>query len=190
MSFISKVWAALRTPRARFVGRDLVGNKFYELPTPELGRPKRSVEYKNPDDVWDYVGGHKRLAIQWSSWLAHTRPNPPTLEELQADMERMARVRFNAAQIEARDREEAERLKRIRSEAHAELVGAPSRAAAEDHVPTETSTSEGDVPSPERQASREHAAREAPKGKPNPWEAAKSAPETEGWTPQPRRRSS
>ncbi|TEB20607.1 hypothetical protein FA13DRAFT_1800754 [Coprinellus micaceus] len=189
MSFLSKVWAAIRAPRARFVGHDLVGNKFYELPTPELGRPKRSVVYRNPDDVWDYVGGNKRLAIQWSSWLAHTRPNAPTLEELQADAERMVRVRFNAAQIEARDREESERLRRIRSETHAQLIGAQSRVAqAEPAGPAETAASDATTHSPERRASQKSAAADAPEGKPNPWQAAGKAPETEAWTPQLRRR--
>ncbi|TBU43890.1 hypothetical protein BD309DRAFT_959565 [Dichomitus squalens] len=58
----------------------------------------------------DYVSGHRRLAVQWTSWLTHTRPNPPTLEELQADFERQRRILQNVARIEARDRAEAAQI--------------------------------------------------------------------------------
>ena len=101
----------------------------------------------------------------------------------------MVRVRFNAAKIEARDREESERLRRLRSEAHAELVGAPSRAVQEEpKSPADPAASDSATPSPERQASQKSAAASVPEGNPNPWEAAGKAPETETWTPQLRRR--
>ncbi|KAI0366829.1 hypothetical protein BV20DRAFT_971339 [Pilatotrama ljubarskyi] len=60
--------------------------------------------------MWEYVGGQKRLPVQWTAWLAHTRPHPPTLEELQADLERQRRILFNVAMIEAREREQAARI--------------------------------------------------------------------------------
>ncbi|KAI0676469.1 hypothetical protein C8Q78DRAFT_23825 [Trametes maxima] len=60
--------------------------------------------------MWAYVGGRKRLAVQWTAWLTHTRPHPPSVEELHADLERQRRVLFNAALIEARDREEKARI--------------------------------------------------------------------------------
>ncbi|KAF5379212.1 hypothetical protein D9615_005888 [Tricholomella constricta] len=53
--------------------------------------------------------------LQWSSWLSHTRPLPPTLEELQADLERQQRVRANVALIEARDREERAQMLRLQA---------------------------------------------------------------------------
>lgn len=62
----------------------LPGNKFYESPSPigahvrhlqladfsepsllsyiDPERTKRTVQYRNPEDVWNYIGGGKRLA--------------------------------------------------------------------------------------------------------------------------------
>ncbi|KAI0301655.1 hypothetical protein B0F90DRAFT_1608584, partial [Multifurca ochricompacta] len=76
-------------------------------------RTRRRVQYKVYEDMWDYVGGARRLPVQWVSWLSHTRPDPPTFEVcpcLRADIERQRRVLQNAAIIEARDQEERARL--------------------------------------------------------------------------------
>ncbi|KAI0642661.1 hypothetical protein C8Q79DRAFT_225297 [Trametes meyenii] len=109
MSFLFRLFRRLRTPRG-FVGHDLEGNQFFEHPGVHDGRTKRVVKYAEGRDMWAYVGGRKRLAVQWTAWLTHTRPHPPTLEELHADLERQRRVLFNAALIEARDREEKARI--------------------------------------------------------------------------------
>ncbi|KAK0470498.1 hypothetical protein IW261DRAFT_1676410 [Armillaria novae-zelandiae] len=110
MSFVSRIWRLIRHPTG-FVGRDLEGNMFFERqnPLPEARRTKRTVKYRN-DDMWLYIGGPKRLPVQWSAWLSHTRQNPPTLQELQIDLARQERVLRNAALIEARDREEHLRM--------------------------------------------------------------------------------
>ncbi|KAF8814744.1 hypothetical protein BYT27DRAFT_6958982 [Phlegmacium glaucopus] len=116
MSFMTRLWNAIRNP-IRCVGRDLEGNRFYERPSPnELTRPIRSIQYRDPEDMWKYTGGGKRLPIQWSAWLAHTRPHPPTIQELQADIARQQRVRDNVALIEARDRAEDQERLRLRQE--------------------------------------------------------------------------
>ncbi|KAJ7512654.1 hypothetical protein B0H11DRAFT_1946733 [Mycena galericulata] len=110
MSFLRRIMQSLRRPNY-FVGRDLEGNRYYERPSLlDDPRPKRSVKYSASDDVWKYIGGNRRLAVQWSAWLTHTRPDPPTLEELQSDLIRQERVRRNVALLDARDREE-DRLK-------------------------------------------------------------------------------
>ncbi|KDR80113.1 hypothetical protein GALMADRAFT_1179861 [Galerina marginata CBS 339.88] len=129
MSFISRLWNTIRNP-VRYVGRDLEGNKFYESRSPnDPSRPKRTVQYYDPEDMWKYIGGGKRLAIQWSAWLTHTRPQPPTIEELQVDMNRQQRVLANVALIEARDRAESEEMLRIRQEdTHTALEEAATRA--------------------------------------------------------------
>ncbi|KAI9509042.1 hypothetical protein F5148DRAFT_1283375 [Russula earlei] len=88
------------------------GNRFFEYPSlrDDPPRARRRVRYKVDEDMWDYVGGAKRLPVQWVSWLSHTRENPPTLEELRADLARQRRVLYNASIIEARDREERARI--------------------------------------------------------------------------------
>jgi NADH dehydrogenase [ubiquinone] 1 alpha subcomplex assembly factor 2 len=71
------------------------------------GRSKRTVKYRKNEDMWTYVASGKRLpglylhcyvlvsdltfplllilscllcAVQWSAWLTHTRPDPPSIE--------------------------------------------------------------------------------------------------------------
>ncbi|EIM85060.1 uncharacterized protein STEHIDRAFT_122959 [Stereum hirsutum FP-91666 SS1] len=65
-------------------------------------RTKRKVVYRDGSDMWTYIGGQRRLPIQWSAWLSHTRPDPPSIEELEADIIRQQRVLHNARVIEAR----------------------------------------------------------------------------------------
>ncbi|KAF9078740.1 hypothetical protein BDP27DRAFT_1310104 [Rhodocollybia butyracea] len=60
--------------------------------------------------MWNYIGGSKRLPIQWSAWLAHTRAHPPSVEELQIDLIRQQRVQHNAVLIEARFQQERTQL--------------------------------------------------------------------------------
>ncbi|KAF9442967.1 hypothetical protein P691DRAFT_764717 [Macrolepiota fuliginosa MF-IS2] len=114
MSLLRRIFNLIRSP-TRYVGRDLQGNRFYEHPgiSDDL-RTKRTVQYRNPEDVWNYIGGGKRLPVQWSMWLSHTRRHPPTVEELHQDLERQQRVLANAAVLEARD--QAEREARLRIE--------------------------------------------------------------------------
>ncbi|KII87565.1 hypothetical protein PLICRDRAFT_30206 [Plicaturopsis crispa FD-325 SS-3] len=90
-----------------FVGTDLEGNKFYEHPASsnDSRRKRRTVEYYDPEDMWKYIGGGKQLSAQWHSWLTHTRPHPPTIKELQADVLRRQRVLMNASLIAAREKQ-------------------------------------------------------------------------------------
>ncbi|KAI0315000.1 hypothetical protein OF83DRAFT_1134118 [Amylostereum chailletii] len=111
MSFLSRVWNTIRRPRF-FVGTDLEGNRFFEYPSTsdDIRRTKRRVKYKVYEDMWHYIGGSRKLPVQWVSWMSHTRPDPPTLEELRADLVRQRRVLHNATVLEARDREEHARI--------------------------------------------------------------------------------
>ncbi|KAH0580821.1 hypothetical protein H2248_011980 [Termitomyces sp. 'cryptogamus'] len=116
MTFLTRLLQRFRP--TRYVGQDLAGNRFYEQTNTANGRPRRTVQYRNPEDVWQYIGGRQKLAIQWSTWLSHTRQHPPTLEELQTDAERQRRVQANVALIEARDREERAQVLRLQQESN------------------------------------------------------------------------
>ncbi|KAG8884767.1 hypothetical protein FRB97_003288 [Tulasnella sp. 331] len=70
-------------------------------------RARRSVKYKDPEDMYP---GTSALPVQWKSWLSHTRPNPPSLAELQADEARMTQLQANVLVIEERERQERARL--------------------------------------------------------------------------------
>ncbi|KAF8997289.1 hypothetical protein BDQ17DRAFT_1248764, partial [Cyathus striatus] len=64
-----------------------------------------------------------------SSWLTHTRPHPPTLKELQVDIQRQLRVLTNAAMIETRAREEQEQMARLRAELQRGALAPPSKSS-------------------------------------------------------------
>ncbi|KAH9817136.1 hypothetical protein DFH28DRAFT_1124537 [Melampsora americana] len=84
-----------------FVGYDLVGNRYYQHPSPVGGpsRPKRRVEFKAIGD--DHTLYHpNRLPPQWAAWLSFTRTVEPTIEELQADYLRQEVLRQKVHQIE------------------------------------------------------------------------------------------
>ncbi|ORY32124.1 hypothetical protein BCR39DRAFT_524226 [Naematelia encephala] len=93
----------------RYIGRDLEGNKFYELPSKTDARPKRVVEYRRMSEMSDYTSGKHRLPVQWSTWLSHTRSDPPTLSELETDASRLQSLQPLVAAIAERER--AERIR-------------------------------------------------------------------------------
>ncbi|KZT37045.1 hypothetical protein SISSUDRAFT_1049081, partial [Sistotremastrum suecicum HHB10207 ss-3] len=106
-SLFNRLWQFIRKP-TRYVGRDLEGNKFYEYPsrTEDPRRTRRVVKYVNKEILNVGRGGFK-IPVQWTAWLAHTRPHPPTLEELQRDRFRLEKLMINVKTIQ--EREQAER---------------------------------------------------------------------------------
>ncbi|KAJ7574400.1 hypothetical protein C8J56DRAFT_979528 [Mycena floridula] len=124
-----------------YVGRDLEGNTFYERINPlSETRMKRFVEYRNPDD---YIGGSKKIPVQWSAWLSHTRVSPPSVEELESDAARQQRVLINAARIEARDRQE-----RLGLNAPTRLTPTEEHKSPEPPGPEQTATPSSTSPFP------------------------------------------
>ncbi|KAG8992072.1 hypothetical protein FRB93_002503 [Tulasnella sp. JGI-2019a] len=107
-SALRTVWRTV-TGRRGLVGKDLKGNKYYEFPNAmsDVLRARRTVKYKNPEDMYP---GTSALPVQWNSWLSHTRADPPSLQELQADGARMIQLKANILVIQERDREERARL--------------------------------------------------------------------------------
>ncbi|KAK0494689.1 hypothetical protein EDD18DRAFT_1175660 [Armillaria luteobubalina] len=183
MSFVSRIWRLIRHPTG-FVGKDLEGNMFFERHNPlqEARRTKRTVKYHN-NDMWLYISGPKRLPVQWSAWLSHTRQDPPTLQELQIDLVRQERVLRNAALIEARDREE-----HLRMSSGLEPGAISSRAAQvadtrlelpQEHSGETASSVSAPPPIP---------AREEPGPKSLPTMPSQDRYEPESWTPRARLR--
>ncbi|TFK73477.1 hypothetical protein BDN72DRAFT_834601 [Pluteus cervinus] len=164
MSFLVRLLQGFRS-QTRLVGRDLEGNKFYESPN-ALGdgsRPRRTVQYHDPEAVWDYVGGKRRLPVQWSMWLSYTRPHAPTLEELQLDIERQRRVLANAAILEAQ--EQAQKLASLEP---------PTPPSVQNTI----------------EASQLRPQPEAEQPKESPWKAVPESWQPESWSPQPRKKAS
>ncbi|KAH9855344.1 hypothetical protein C2E23DRAFT_617651 [Lenzites betulinus] len=190
MSFLSRLFRRIRNPRG-FVGSDLEGNQFFELPSPHGSdsRTKRVVKYADGRDMWAYVGGKKRLAIQWTSWLTHTRQHAPTLEELHADLARQRRVLFNAALIEARDREEAARIAASQQVLTPGHIQAPLEQVGEAPEDTAASTT-ASMTATEPQNPPETTHVEPPTDRPQPpaeqWSPWKPPPSDEPHSWQPR----
>ncbi|KAI0738983.1 hypothetical protein C8Q80DRAFT_1203142 [Daedaleopsis nitida] len=191
MSFLARIFRRF-TNSTGFVGRDLQGNRFFEHPSvsDDPRRTKRVVKYAQGTDMLDYVAGHRRLAVQWTSWLTHTRQHPPTLDELEADIERQRRIMMNVAMIEAREREQAAQ---IAASEHATsrhilsptgsssqgnqdaTVGTPSQATVGEDRQTRTNAPSMD---PQLQTSTGQS-----KQPPSPWKPPPSD-EPQGWQPR------
>ncbi|KAH7922763.1 hypothetical protein BV22DRAFT_1037136 [Leucogyrophana mollusca] len=181
MSLLKRLWQRVARP-TYFVGRDLEGNKYFEFPgtSNDFGRTKRTVKYRRNEDMWAYVANGKRLPVQWSAWLTHTRPNVPTIQELQADVARQQRVRMNAAILEARDQEERARVARIDA-----APISPSHSS-ESYI---ESTEVRSHPSLAPEATSIPPPREPTSKAPDPWSKNRTASdEPEAWAPRARRR--
>ncbi|OJA12160.1 hypothetical protein AZE42_12778 [Rhizopogon vesiculosus] len=175
MSIARRLWQRILKP-THFVGRDLEGNTYFEHPNANDGRSKRTVKYRRNEDMWTYIASGKRLPVQWSTWLTHTRPDPPTTEELQADLARQQRVKMNAAILEVKDQEErANRTRLVAPSLHSETKkGSPSASQ-------NVSTSQK-LERPESDHRQERQTRD-------PWaEATKGSDEPRSWSPVARRR--
>lgn len=149
------------------------GNKYFEHPNANSGRSKRTVKYRKNEDMWAYVASGKRLPVQWSAWLTHTRPDPPSIEELQADLARQQRVKLNAAILEAKDEAERANIGRLEEPSHSETkMQSPSVSR---NVIGDQRLSESD---------------QLPKAQTrDPWaEALKGSDEPRSWTPVTRKR--
>ncbi|KAJ7240433.1 hypothetical protein C8J57DRAFT_1562344 [Mycena rebaudengoi] len=138
-------------------------------------RPKRTVKYRASEDMWKYIGGNRRLAVQWSAWLTHTRPDPPTIEELQRDMVRQERVRMNVAQIEARDREDDQ----LWLESQASTLASTSRVDA----PSAPIPPENSPPSPPPDPVPAPAVDTPPQTSKSPFPTTPPSDEPQAWTP-------
>ncbi|KAL7798437.1 hypothetical protein V8C37DRAFT_399215 [Trichoderma ceciliae] len=97
-------WKALRLPwRRRFlIGFDLKGNTFWEFrltrgPQESAERWRRIVSYPRSTHY-----SQVKVSPQWHQWLRHTRREPPTLEEQRAEVVRQERIKYLAAEADAR----------------------------------------------------------------------------------------
>ncbi|KAK6359001.1 hypothetical protein TWF696_000173 [Orbilia brochopaga] len=83
-------WKALRLPwrKRYFVGMDLAGNTFWEFRHSLVaGRPRRIMDFRGGKHT---LVNYSEMVVdpQWHQWLRATRMQPPSIEELQADVVR------------------------------------------------------------------------------------------------------
>jgi len=67
---------------------------------PDSTRPRRIVKLRRGSDL---VESTASLSVQWKAWLAHTRSDAPSVQELLADQTRRAQLMHAVAAIQARD---------------------------------------------------------------------------------------
>lgn len=118
MSFWNRVKAFFGDPYGyRLAGKDLQGNKYFEATNYVNGKLKRKVEMNY--NVSRYVQTPQylreqydpsRIPVQWDQWLRRTRKDAPTLNELQADIQRLNLLKQRVEVIENNDRLERERM--------------------------------------------------------------------------------
>ncbi|KAG1745327.1 hypothetical protein EDB19DRAFT_485896 [Suillus lakei] len=174
MSIVRRLWQRILKP-TYLVGKDMQGNKYFEHPNTDNGRSKRTVKYRKNEDMWAYVASGKRLPVQWSAWLTHTRPDPPTLEELQADLSTSTTGQVERSHSGSKD--EAERANR-------EQVTAPSHHSVETQSPSVSRN----VPRDQRLEPLESDQRPKAQSR-DPWaEALKGSDEPRSWMPVTRSR--
>ncbi|KAG5643630.1 hypothetical protein DXG03_000555 [Asterophora parasitica] len=128
-------------------------------------RTKRTVQYRDPEDVWKYIGGGKRLAT---------------------DLARQQRVLANVALIEARDREE--RLQMLRLEATP--ANSTSNHRSEPLTALDENQSPPESKEPQRQKTQATAGTSptSDSSSPLPKMPGSDTNEPESWTPRARRR--
>ncbi|KAG0704902.1 hypothetical protein DFH29DRAFT_909082 [Suillus ampliporus] len=174
MSIVRRLWQRILKPTF-FVGKDLEGNKYFEHPNANPGRSKRTVKYRKNEDMWAYVASGRRLPVQWSAWLTHTRSDPPTIEELQKDLARQQRVKINAAILEAKDQAEKANAARVAAPSHHSEIETQSPSASQ-NVPMDQKLKPLESDQPKSQTR-------------DPWaEALKGSDEPRSWMPVARRR--
>ncbi|ETS61978.1 hypothetical protein PaG_03529 [Moesziomyces aphidis] len=121
MSLLQSIARTLRIGKARYiVGHDLVGNAYLELPSLsgslDPRHPRRSIQWKEKREMGDY--DQRSIPVQWVMWLRHTRRDPPSIEELARDRQRILTTQANAARLALEDQQRRQNEKQARLEEH------------------------------------------------------------------------
>jgi NADH:ubiquinone oxidoreductase subunit len=106
----------LNTPWSNklFVGHDLQGNMYFEEPMIKRGInfPRRSVIYQDGRNHLSQYDPDS-IPVQWQAWMRHTRLDPPTLQELQLDLQRQAVTELNVKKLEEKEKQEMAQIPEV-----------------------------------------------------------------------------
>lgn len=121
MSLLQSIARTLRIGKARYiVGHDLVGNAYLELPSLsgslDPRHTRRSIQWKEKREMGDY--DQRSIPVQWVMWLRHTRRDPPSIEELARDRQRILTTQANAARLALEDQQRRHNEQQARLEEH------------------------------------------------------------------------
>ncbi|KAF6251975.1 hypothetical protein COO60DRAFT_1704507 [Scenedesmus sp. NREL 46B-D3] len=115
---LSKAWERLRSLvlKETFVGADANGNKYYRFMEKDLSGQlveRRRVRVPGNDLLYDL----KTVPAEWRSWLARTRQQPPTEEDMARVAARKALMQQRVAAIEEREQQRRIRMESLGKQA-------------------------------------------------------------------------
>jgi NADH dehydrogenase [ubiquinone] 1 alpha subcomplex assembly factor 2 len=153
-----------------FLGFDLQGNTFWEF------RLTRGA--KESDERWRRIVSYPRsthysqvkVSPQWHQWLRHTRREAPTLEEQRDELVRQERIKYLAAEADAR------------WEAKPRVMEAPREEQQARELPLVEERTQQQVEEEAGAGSPQAAKKEKIDAK-DPWARAKAQGPSEKWQP-------
>lgn len=117
-------------------GVDIAGNRYFRQP--------QVVDGVESERRWVKYNGHpdpRILPVEWTSWLSHTRPDAPSLEEIEMMDSHRKMVKYKASIIQAEEEKRRFRAMSLKQGAPGEEVRPESLEKVMQHI------SEGGVPS-------------------------------------------
>ncbi|KAL8793608.1 MAG: hypothetical protein Q9195_003760 [Heterodermia aff. obscurata] len=172
-------WKTLRLPwrKHQLAGTDLAGNKYWFFRPTLNARPRRIME-NNPRIPYSDI----KIPPQWHQWLRYTRPDPPSLPELQYDVQRLENLKVLARAADERWAARPSVLDKPRRGNQELAIGDGEMRGT---VGQKGETGEGrGVDSVERQEAVESKQREGrEKGKEDPWKI-RQGKAGEDWKPE------
>ncbi|KAG8176499.1 hypothetical protein JTE90_024927 [Oedothorax gibbosus] len=93
----------LLPPTGKLVGKDQLGNEYYEGPLNTHSYKKSASRWFKPqkDDDWQ-----QDLPAEWEAWLRGRRKDPPTEEEIRTNLSIAGIKKVKGAEIEAKYKKE------------------------------------------------------------------------------------
>ncbi|VVC95180.1 unnamed protein product [Leptidea sinapis] len=86
------------------IGKDYIGNKYYEIPADPSRGKRRTTRWYDPAKGLDF---QDKIPSEWEAWLRMRRTEPPTEEEISKNLAIAQMKKENAAKLEAKRLEES-----------------------------------------------------------------------------------
>ncbi|KKY25075.1 hypothetical protein UCRPC4_g02132 [Phaeomoniella chlamydospora] len=166
-------WKSLKLPwRKKFlIGQDLQGHTYWELKdTLNAQRMRRMVKYRRSTQYSEV-----KVSPQWHQWLRHTRIDPPSLQEQQADVMRQAQMKQLARVADERWASKPSFLDKPRAQPAPATMPKDPRAFAPQTALNEKQGVRDAIEGPEKKRQADT--------KKNPWQQPRGVP-GEGWQPE------
>ncbi|CAD0194995.1 unnamed protein product [Chrysodeixis includens] len=104
-----------RQIRGNHMGKDYIGNAYYEIPANPREGKRKPTRWYNPAKGLDF---QDPIPSEWEAWLRMRRPEPPTEEEIAKNVAIAQMKKLNAAKIEEKRLAEGGSLPSIPERGH------------------------------------------------------------------------